>query len=92
MARSKLELYEDIICALSKKPLTIDEIAFECSTDLLLLQDRLDFLEKNHLVTNNTDNENRILYHLTRTGSAVAKTLVITKLLEKLQATPQAPA
>ncbi len=89
MPRSKLELFEDIIGVLSKKPLTIDEIAFECKTDLLMLQEKLDFLEKNRLVIDKVGADSLVQYCLTRTGVAVAKTLVITKLLEKLQTTAQ---
>jgi predicted transcriptional regulator len=88
MPRSKLELYEEVICALAKKALTIDGIAFECNTSCVLLQDQLEFLVKNDIVNMEVSRDNRVFYVLSRRGVAIFKTLVITKRLQKLQ-TPQ---
>jgi predicted transcriptional regulator len=88
MPRSKLEHYEDVICTLAKKALTIDDIAFECNTSCVLLQSQLEFLVKNDIVNLEVSRDNRIFYVLTRRGLAISKTLTITKRLQKLQ-TPQ---
>jgi predicted transcriptional regulator len=92
MRRSKLELYEDVICALAKKALTIDGIAFECNTSCVLLQDQLQFLVDNGIVSIEVSRDNKAFYVLTRRGFAISKTLVIAKRLEKLQTTPQTSA
>ena len=88
MRMSKLEFYEDIINALAKKAQTIDGIAFECNTNCVLLEKRIEFLAVNNIVTA-TRRDNRIFYVLTRRGLAIFKTLVIAKRLESLQTTPQ---
>ena len=87
MRRSKLELYEDIIRALTKRALAIDGIAFECNMDCVILQQRLDFLVNNNIVEIEISRDNRAFYVLTRRGLAISKTLDITKRLKKLQAT-----
>ena len=84
MQRSKLELYEDVLTALSNNPLTIDNIAYVCNMDCVALSKRLDFLIKNNLVEEKTFNK-ETYYALTRRGLAISKTLEITKKLEKLQ-------
>jgi predicted transcriptional regulator len=86
MRRSKLELYEDVLNALVKKPLTIDSIAYKSNMDCVALRQRLDFLMKNGLVTENNCRR-KTVYALTRRGQAVFKILNITKRLEKLQTT-----
>ena len=86
MRRSKLELYEDVLQALMNKPLTVDAIAYACSTDCVVLRQRLDFLIKNGLVEERTYKKGA-LYALTGRGQAIFKTLAITKRLEKLQNT-----
>jgi predicted transcriptional regulator len=86
MRRSKLELYEDVLHALVAKPLTVDAIAYACSTDCVVLRQRLDFLMKNGLVEERTYKK-RTCYALTRRGLTIFKTLTITKRLEKLQNT-----
>lgn len=86
MQRSKLELYQDIICTLAKKALTLDSLAFECDTNCVLLQDKLDFLINHDLVTIEISRDNKPFYVLSRRGVAVAKTLTIAKQLERLQA------
>jgi len=90
--RSKLEIYEDIICSLAKKSLTMDSLAFECSTNCGLLQNRLEFLIANNMVFIEVDKENRAFYVLTARGLAISKTFAITKRLEKLKTIPQASA
>ena len=89
MRRSKLQLYEDVISALTKEALTIDDIAFECDTSCVLLQDQLQFLVDNDIVSIEVSRDNRAFYVLTRRGLAISKTLAIAKRLEKLQTTPQ---
>jgi predicted transcriptional regulator len=84
MQRSKLELFEEVLTALSDKPLTIDEIAYACNMDCVALNKRLDFLIKNNLVEERAFNR-ETFYALTRRGLAIFKTLEITKRLEKLQ-------
>jgi predicted transcriptional regulator len=86
MHRSKLELYEDVLRALVKKPLTIDSIAYECNTDCVILRQRLEFLAKNGLIQEE-NYKNKTFYALTKRGIAIFKTLAITRRLEKLQTT-----
>ncbi len=85
MRRSKLELYENIICALSFRGHTADSLAFECSTDCTLLRKRLEFLIQNDIVSVEVSRDKRDFYVLTRRGTAVARTFRITKHLEKLR-------
>jgi predicted transcriptional regulator len=92
MRRSKLELYEDIICVLAERALTIDGLAFECNTSCVLIQARLEFLVTHAIVTLEFNSENRAFYLLTPRGMAICKTVAITKRLKKLQTTPQASA
>jgi predicted transcriptional regulator len=85
MRRSKLELYEEIICALSFQAQTADSLAFECSTDCSLLHQRMEYLIQNDIVSIEVSRDNRDFYVLTRRGVAVARTFRITKNLEKLR-------
>jgi predicted transcriptional regulator len=85
MRRSKLELYEDIISALTKRALTIDGIAFECNMDCVILQQRLDFLVNNNIAEIEISRDNRAYYVLTRRGLAISKTVDITKRMKKMQ-------
>ncbi len=89
MRRSKLELYEEIICVLALGAQTIDSLAFECSTDCTLLRQRMEYLVKHDIVSIEVSRDNRAFYVLTRRGVAVARTFRITKHLEKLR-TPNA--
>ena len=89
MRRSKLEFYQDIICALVKKALTIDGIGFECNTSCVTLEQRLDFLVTNNIVTIEISRDNKAFYVLSRRGVAISKTLSIAKRLEKLQTNPK---
>jgi predicted transcriptional regulator len=77
---------------LAKKALTIDGIAFECNTSCVLLQDQLEFLVNNEIVSIEVSRDNKVFYVLTRRGVAISKTLVIAKRLEKLQTSPQISA
>jgi len=86
MRRSKLEAYEDIICLLTEKAQTIDDIAFECSMNCINLQERLNFLVQNNIADIEVSRDNRAFYVLTRRGLTISKTLAVTKRLEKLQA------
>ena len=86
MHRSKLESYEEVLRALTKKPLAIDGIAYECNMDCVILSQRLDFLAKNGLVQQENC-KSKTLYALTKRGIAISKTLAITRRLEKLQTT-----
>jgi len=86
MKKSKLEAYEDILQILSDKALTLDAIAFEGNMDCGLLHQRIMFLLQNELVEEKV-NEKKTFYALTNRGSAVLKTLTLTKRLEKLQST-----
>lgn len=86
MRRSKLEIYEAILAALSEKPLCVDDIAYECKTNCVLLRDRLTFLVKHNLIEEKVHRKKR-LYGLTHRGEAISKTLTIAKRLEKLQTT-----
>lgn len=90
MHKSKLELYSEVLQALAKKPLTIDGIAFECNMDCVALDQRLAFLAKNGLVQEGTC-KRKATYALTRRGAAVAKTLTVTKRLEKLHVSAETP-
>ena len=90
MRRSKLELYTDIICALARRALTMDEIAFQCSTNCLTLQEKMDFLVKHDVVSIEVGRDSRAFYVLTRRGVSIFRTFSITKNLEKLQNKPKA--
>jgi len=84
MRRSKLRLYEDILCSLYNKEKTIDEMAFITNMDCVALRLRINFLLKNRLVEEK--NYKKItLFALTARGLAIYKTITITKQLEKLQ-------
>jgi len=86
MHRSKLELYEDVLNALAEKPLTIDNMAYECKMDCVALRQRLDFLVRNGLVEEKNCSK-RTVYDLTRRGQVISKTLAVTRSLDKLQTT-----
>jgi predicted transcriptional regulator len=83
--RSRLEIYADIIRSLAKQSLTLDEIAYEVSTNCLTLQDKLDFLVNHDIVSFEISRDNRVFYVLTRRGVAIFRTFSITERLEKLQ-------
>jgi predicted transcriptional regulator len=84
--RSKLESYEAILGALVKKPLSIDNIAYETDMDCNLLKQRIDSLLKNSLVEErNLSMKTR--YAITEKGIAVLKTLSFQKYFEKVAKT-----
>ena len=87
MRRSKLEFYQDIISALVKRALTIDDIAFECNTSCVTLEPRLDFLVSHNIAAVEIRRDNKAFYILSRRGLAISKTLSIAKRLERLQTT-----
>lgn len=84
MRRSKLRLYEDILCTLYSRAKTIDEIAFNTNMDCVALRFRIDFLLKNRLIEE-INCKKAVLYKLTSRGLSIYKTITITKRLEKLQ-------
>jgi len=85
MPKSKLEAYEDILNTLNEQALTIDDIAFRCGMNCVNLQQRLNFLVKHSVVEIEVSRDNRAFYVLTMRGLTIAKTLAVTKRLEKLQ-------
>ena len=84
MNRSKLELYEDIMQALAKRPSSIETIALDCNMDCVNLRQRLNFLIKNDVVQERAYPK-KTLYAITARGLAIFKTLSLTHQLEKLQ-------
>ena len=86
MRKSKLELYEDVLCALVDKYLTVDSLSYACNMDCVAVKHRLDFLMKNGLVQENQCSK-KVLFSLTGRGLAIYKTLAITRRLEKLKTT-----
>ena len=84
MAKSKLELYEEVLSALVDQTLSVDNIAFLCNIDYATVAELLEFLEKNRLVENNHSYTN-VLYSLTARGEAVYETLTKTKRLNKVK-------
>ena len=84
MRRSKLRLYEDILCSLYSRAKTIDEIAFNTNMDCIALRLRVNFLLKNRLIEEKTGKK-VVLYSLTPRGLSIYKNITITKRLEKLQ-------
>jgi predicted transcriptional regulator len=89
MRRSRLELYIDIICAIAPRALATEEIAFQCNTNCLTLQQRLDFLVTHGVVAIEVNRDNQTVYVLTRRGISIFKTFCIAKNLERLQGDPQ---
>ena len=86
MRKSKLEFYEDVLCALVDKYLTVDSLSYACNMDCVAVKHRLDFLMKNGLVQENQCSK-KVLFSLTGRGLAIYKTLAITRRLEKLKTT-----
>jgi len=83
MRRSKLELYEAVLGALVRKPLTIDRLAFETSMDCGALRQRLEFLVRNELIEER-DFSGKMVFALTERGVTVFKTLSFQKYFEKV--------
>ena len=84
--RSRLESYQDILCALAKKSSTVDEMAYQCNMDCVNLGNKLTFLIENGLAKQSLDSRKRV-FSLTRRGNAIYQTLSIAKRLERLQNT-----
>jgi predicted transcriptional regulator len=84
MPKSKLESYETLMDALADKYLSVDSLAFACSMDCVAVKQRLGFLIENGIVEEKLC-YNKKLYALTKRGSAIQKTLVITRRLQKLK-------
>jgi predicted transcriptional regulator len=89
MSKSKLESYETLMDALVDRYLSIDSLAFVCSMDCVAVNQRLSFLIKNGMVEEKLCYKKK-LYALTKRGSAIQKTLAITRRLEKLKSTVKA--
>ena len=83
MRRSKLESYEDILEALIRRPLTIDDIAYETNMDCSVLRRYLDSLVKNGLVEKRALGKKSV-HAITERGMAVFKTLNFQKYLERV--------
>jgi predicted transcriptional regulator len=83
MRRSKLESYEAILGALVKKPLSIDNIAYETDMDCGFLKQRLDSLLENSLIEERSLST-KTRYAITEKGVAVLKTLSFQKYFEKV--------
>jgi len=88
MTKSKLEHYEDLLCALVDRYLTVDSLAYECGMDCIAVSKRLEFLAKNGLVQESHCNT-KIMFSLTKRGLAIYKTLAITKRLDQMKTTIQ---
>ena len=84
MRKSKLELYEEILSALTDRQLSVDNLATQCNIDCATATDLVDFLEKNQLVENNHDYAKK-RYFLTKKGEEVHKTLAKTKRINEMQ-------
>ncbi len=85
MPRSKLELYEDIIKALAERPLNVDQIAFQCGTSCILLQDKLEFLSNNNIIKLGADSGNQTVYSLTRIGFAILNSIATSVRLTRMK-------
>ena len=83
MRRSKLEIYEAILGALVRKPLTVDRIAYETSMDCAVIRQRIEFLLKHSLVEERSQTR-KTLYAITERGVTVLKTLNFQKYIEKV--------
>jgi predicted transcriptional regulator len=83
MRRSKLELYEAILEAMVKKPLTVDKLAYKTNMDCTALDRHLAFLIKNGLVEERFSDK-KTQYAITERGMTVFKTLNFQKYLEKV--------
>jgi predicted transcriptional regulator len=84
MRKSKLELYEEILSALSDRQLSIDSIALQCNIGRATVTDLVDFLQKNKLVENNHDYAQK-LYSITKKGDKVYYSLAKIKRISKIR-------
>ncbi|MCS7124267.1 MAG: hypothetical protein NZ932_02475 [Candidatus Bathyarchaeota archaeon] len=83
MRRSKLEIYEAILSALAKRPLTVDSVAYRTNMDCTLLQRYLESLVRHGLVQEKVSGRKR-LYAITERGLAVFRTLSFQRYLDKI--------
>ncbi len=86
MRKSKLELFEEILGALVREPLGIDDLAYKIDMDCTVLQRHLCFLIKNGLIEERIADRRRS-YAMTERGVAVLKTLNFQKYLQKISNT-----
>jgi predicted transcriptional regulator len=86
MRRSKLELYQDILEGLKNKPLSIDRLSYETSTDCAALNQRLNFLIQNNLVKEKMLKKGTV-FAVSQRGLAVLKALDVQKHLEQVKNT-----
>jgi predicted transcriptional regulator len=89
MPKSKLQNYEELMQALVDRYLSVDGLAFACSMDCVAVNQRLGFLIK-HGIVEEKRCHNKRLFALTKRGSAIQKTLAITKRLDQLKTTVRA--
>jgi len=89
MRRSKLETYEAILEALSRKPMNMDRLAYKVSLNCISLRKSLDFLEQNGLIEERFLQKG-IAYAATERGFSVHKTLDSQKYFKKIRATIRA--
>jgi predicted transcriptional regulator len=86
LRRSKLETYEVILGALTKKPLKIDRLAYKVNVDCIALKRNLDYLIENGLVEEQFSPKGTS-YATTDRGASVFKTLDFQKYFKKIQET-----
>jgi predicted transcriptional regulator len=86
MHRSKLELYEVILGAIVKKPLSIDRLAYRTTMDCTLLSKCLAFLMANGVIERRTFGD-ETFFAITERGVTVFRTLDFQKYLRKLSKT-----
>jgi len=80
--RSKLEICEDILKTLVRKPLKVDAIAYKISMDCVMVKWHLEFLKRNGLVEERlTEGEN--FYAITERGKSVFRVLSFQRKLEE---------
>jgi predicted transcriptional regulator len=86
LRRSKLENYEAILAALTKRPLTVDSIAYKTNMDCTILGQYLESLMRNGLVVEKITSKKK-LYTITERGLSVFRTLSFQRYLEKIAKT-----
>lgn len=86
MRKSKLEYYQEILETLTRRSLTVDNLAYKTSADCTVLQQRLDFLITQGLIKEQILS-GRALCVITERGVAVLKALDLQKRLEQVKTT-----
>jgi predicted transcriptional regulator len=79
-------MYETILEALAKKPLTIDRIAYTADVDCTVVSKYIDFLLENGLVEKRM-HRTKLLYAVTKRGLTVFRTLDRQRCLERISDT-----